>query len=139
VSARFLADTSVWSRMTKPVVRETVAPLAERGLLAVCPIVEMEILYGARNTRHRDHIRDMLRGFERCTSNDEVWQRAIEVRGELVARGSHRAVSAPDLIIAATAERHRLTVLHYDGDFDLVAAVTGQPVQWVVPPGTADV
>jgi len=43
-----------------------------------------------------------------------------------------------DLLIAATAERHQATVLHYDGDFDMIASITGQPTQWVVPPGTAD-
>ncbi|MDX6314360.1 MAG: putative rane protein [Streptomyces sp.] len=42
------------------------------------------------------------------------------------------------LRIAATAERHGATVLHYDGDFDMIAAITDQPTQWVVPPGTAD-
>jgi hypothetical protein len=26
--------------------------------------------------------------------------------------------------------------VHYDGDYDLIATITGQPVQWVVPPGT---
>jgi hypothetical protein len=29
-------------------------------------------------------------------------------------------------------------VLHYDADFDLIAAVTGQPTEWVVPAGLAD-
>ncbi|MBV9026109.1 MAG: PIN domain-containing protein, partial [Streptomycetaceae bacterium] len=53
-------------------------------------------------------------------------------------RGFHRALSMADLLIAATAERHQATVLHYDGDFDMIASITGQPTQWVVPPGTAD-
>lgn len=47
-----------------------------------------------------------------------------------------RAVGIPDLLIAAVAERHRVTVLHYDADFEHVAALTGQPVEWVVPRGT---
>ena len=37
-----------------------------------------------------------------------------------------------DLIIAAAAEQAGLTVLHYDDDFDLIAEVTGQPMEWVV-------
>ncbi|GAA3853293.1 hypothetical protein GCM10023084_04360 [Streptomyces lacrimifluminis] len=52
--------------------------------------------------------------------------------------GFHRAPSLPGLLIAATAEPHRLTVLHYDGDFDMIGSITGQPTQWVVPPGAAD-
>jgi predicted nucleic acid-binding protein len=58
------------------------------------------------------------------------------VQAALAARGQHRAASIPDLLIAACAQRHGVTVLHYDGDFDLIAEVTGQPVQWVVPRGS---
>ena len=47
-----------------------------------------------------------------------------------------RAVGFPGLLVAAEAERERLTLLHYDGDYDLIAQVTSQPVQWVVPRGT---
>jgi predicted nucleic acid-binding protein len=62
--------------------------------------------------------------------------RAREVQVLLIARGQHRAVSVPDLLIAATAEIEGLTVLHYDADFDLIAEITGQPCEWVVPKGT---
>ena len=44
-----------------------------------------------------------------------------------------RAVGLPDLPVAAVAERGGVTVLHYDSDYDLIAQVTGQPTQWVVP------
>ena len=56
----------------------------------------------------------------------------------LADRGHHRAAPLPDLIIAAVAEDHGLSVLHYNADFELIAAVTGQSVQWVVPRGSAD-
>jgi predicted nucleic acid-binding protein len=54
----------------------------------------------------------------------------------LARRGRHRAAGLPDLLQAAVAERHAVTLLHYDSDFDLIAAVTGQPMQWVVPRGS---
>ncbi|WP_319193320.1 trypsin-like serine protease [Streptomyces sp. DK15] len=69
---------------------------------------------------------------------DEAWDRALEVQDRLITAGNLKAVSLPDLIIAATAERHGATVLHYDGDYDVIAAVTGGPMRWVVPAGTAD-
>jgi hypothetical protein len=47
-------------------------------------------------------------------------------------------VSIPDLIVAATAERYSLIVLHYDADYDRIAGLTGQRTEWVVPRGTAD-
>src|SRR6266851_9256981 len=95
---RFLVDNSVWSRMTKPPVRNAVSPMADRGLLAICGVVEMEVLYSARNVQNRDSIRDMLRGFEWLASNDDVWQRAIDVQCAIIAQGNHRAISVPDLI-----------------------------------------
>jgi predicted nucleic acid-binding protein len=64
------------------------------------------------------------------------FDRAIEVLEELARRGLHRAVGIPDLLIAAVAERANLSVIHYDADYDHVAAVTGQPMQWVVPRGS---
>jgi predicted nucleic acid-binding protein len=69
---------------------------------------------------------------------DEIAQRAFDVQGLLAQRAEHRSVSIPHLLIAATAERYGLTVLHYDGDYDHVAAVTDQPVEWIVARGTAD-
>lgn len=55
--------------------------------------------------------------------------RAVEVQLLLADRGRHRAPSIPDLVIAATAERSRLTVLHVDEDFERIAEVTGQPTE----------
>ena len=67
---------------------------------------------------------------------DSCFDRAIDVQGELADQGRHRAVGLEDLLIAAAAEQAGLAVLHYDRDFDLIAEVTGQPTEWVVPPGT---
>lgn len=68
----------------------------------------------------------------------EVWQRALEVQSALAGRSAHRGAALPDLLIAATAERHKVSVLHYDHEYDLIASVTGQAVRWVLPRGTAD-
>ena len=58
-----------------------------------------------------------------------VEARAIEIQMLLADRGQHRAPSIPDLLIAATAELAKLTVLHADKDFDLIAAITNQSVE----------
>jgi hypothetical protein len=57
-----------------------------------------------------------------------IEDRAFQVQMLLADRGQHRAPSIPDLLIAATAEKAALTVLAVDKDFDLIAAITGQPV-----------
>lgn len=56
-------------------------------------------------------------------------KRAVEVLRLLVHGGRHRAPPAPDLLIAAIAEQAKLTVLHLDKDFELIAEVTGQPME----------
>lgn len=42
------------------------------------------------------------------------------------------------LLIAAAAEIASLTVLHYDADFDHIAAMTRRPTQWIVERGSID-
>jgi predicted nucleic acid-binding protein len=136
--ARYLADKSVWARLTKPAVQAVVGPYIDRGLIGTCPIIDLEILYSTRNGEEHDHFRAQREAFEYFPLTDEIARRAIQVQGELAHRGQHRSVSIPDLIVAATAERFSLVVLHYDADYDRIAELTGQPAEWVVPRGTAD-
>ncbi len=68
---------------------------------------------------------------------EDVSRRALEVQGLLARRGHHR-VALPDLVTSAAAERSGVAVLHYDRDYDTIASVTGQPVEWVVEPGSVD-
>lgn len=137
--AQYLADKSAWSRMNKAVVADRLAPLIEQGLVGTCGILDLELLVSARSGSEHAQLRIERRySMERLSMPDEIWDRAIEVQGELAHAGQHRAVKLPDLLIAATAERHDVTVLHYDADFDRIAAVTGQPTDWIVPSGHAD-
>jgi predicted nucleic acid-binding protein len=56
----------------------------------------------------------------------------------MAQRGQHRAAGIVDLLTAAVAEHHGATVLHYDSDFEHIAAVTGQAQLWVAPRGSLD-
>jgi predicted nucleic acid-binding protein len=137
--ASYLSDTSALARLARPVVDAALSPLIEAGQVATCGMVELELLYSSRGpddyARRR---RQLCDGFESLSMPDEVWQRALQVQGELARTSAHRGVALPDLVIAATAERHGVPVLHYDHDYDLIASITGQPVRWIVPRGTAD-
>jgi hypothetical protein len=62
--------------------------------------------------------------------------RALDVHRALAANGQHRHFRLPDLVIAATAEVHGAAILHYDTDYDRIAAVTGQATEWVAPRGS---
>ncbi len=136
--ARYLPDTSVWARLGQPAVRAALAPHVDRGLIGTCPVIDLEILFSARTGTEHDHFRAQRDAFEYFPMTDEIARRAIEIQGLLAQRAQHRSVSIPDLLIAATAERYQLTVLHYDGDYERVAAITGQAAEWIVPRGTAD-
>ena len=117
-------------------VRDRLAPLLASGEIATCAIVELEVLFSVRS--HAEHVRVRERralAYERVPLCDTVFDRAIEVQAELARSGRHR-VPIPDLVIAAAAESAHLTVLHYDADYDLIAEVTGQCAEWVVPRGT---
>ena len=83
-----------------------------------------------------DRIQAGLNAHEWLSTDDRDLTRALDVQRQLTALGKHRTVPLPDLLIAAIAERHQVTALHYDADFDLIATVTTQPTQWVVPRGS---
>ena len=65
-------------------------------------------------------------------------RRALHVAGVMAASGLHRGAKPVDLVIAAAAEAAGLAVLHYDDDYDRIASVTRQPVEWVAPAGSLD-
>lgn len=135
----YLIDTSALHRLNHPVVLNALGPLIEAGHVTMCPISELEVLYSARNLAEYEAGAQRFRlAFPWVPVADRAWDRAVEVQHELAKRGQHRAASIPDLLLAATAEQNRLTVLHYDRDFETIASVTGQPTKWVVPAGTAD-
>jgi predicted nucleic acid-binding protein len=138
VTDRYLIDKSALARYPKPVVRAVIDALHNAGLLAVCGAVELEVLHSARSKADAERIRDEMRGFDWLPTPDEAWDRALDVQTLLMNEGNWKALSVSDLIIAATAERHGAVVLHYDGDYDMIASVTGQPTAWVAPAGTAD-
>jgi predicted nucleic acid-binding protein len=79
---------------------------------------------------------DRAAGFELVETTQADFDRSIEVMAALAKSGHHRAVSIPDLIIAAVAERASLVIAHYDQGFDQIARITKQPVQWVVSKGS---
>ncbi len=112
-------------------------PLIEAGLVATCGVIEFELGWAARTSAEFDELRaDRDIGYEWLATRDEDWRRALDVQAALWRGGQIRAVGFPDLLIAAVAEREQVTVLHYDGDYDLIAKITGQPARWVVPRGT---
>jgi len=97
----------------------------------------LEILRATR-TADYDDVAESLSAHPVVRVHDGTHLRASEIQHQFAIRSQHRGISTTDLLVAAAAEEVDATVVHYDGDFDVVTGVTGQATQWVVPTGTAD-
>ena len=132
-----LVDTSVLTRLRHGAVRVVVEPLAAKGVLGRAGITGLEIGFSARSAKEWDQAADALDSFELIETSADHVRRARQVQ-RLLASKHQRGRKVPDLLVAAAAEANDLAVLHYDADFDRIAAVTGQRVEWVVSAGTVD-
>ncbi|MGH3155149.1 MAG: PIN domain nuclease [Streptosporangiaceae bacterium] len=127
----WLIDKSALVRLAgSPDAAEWAARI-ERGLVRITTVTRLEVGYSARSGA------DLRAGLRRPPlsampveyQTPAIEDRAVEVLTLLADRGQHRAPSIPDLIIAAIAEFAGLTVLHLDKDFEIIASVTGQPLE----------
>ncbi|ROR97457.1 hypothetical protein EDD28_2056 [Salana multivorans] len=127
----WLIDTSAIVRLADSPDASLWAERLQRGLVRVSTVTLLESGFSARSAREwvLIHAEPPLVSMPMANLTPTVESRAVEVQGELARRGYHRAVSIPDLLVAAVAELAGYTVLHVDKDFDLIAEVTGQRVE----------
>jgi len=130
-----LVDTSVLTRLGEPTVRAALESLAAVGRVGRSGISDLEVGYSARSAREWDDLQTALSAFELVETESRHMKRARQVQRMLAGR-RQRGRKVPDLLVAATAEEAELIVLHYDADFDRIAAVTGQKCEWVAAPGS---
>lgn len=139
VVAQYLIDTSAAARMRLVPVAGRLAPLIESGLVATCAALDFEALHSARSPREYAEVdADRKEAYEYLPTDDSDWQWALAVHAALATRGQLRVVGLPDLLIAAVAVRHQVSVLHYDSDFDTIASVSALESAWVVRAGSVD-
>lgn len=129
---------TAWLIDKSALVRLAVSPNAAewasrigRGLVRISTVTRLEVGFSARSARDLRQSRSEppLSTMPTEYLTPAIEDRAVEVQQALADVGHHRAPSIPDLMIAATAELAGLTVLHLDKDFDLIAEITGQPVE----------
>jgi predicted nucleic acid-binding protein len=136
-AATWLIDKSALWRTRHKLVNDAVQWRIERGLVGISIATELEIGFSAQSADgYRLMRRTMVDQLIPVALSHGAETRARAVQELLVERGQHRSAGVADLLIAATAELEGLTVLHYDADFDLIAGITGQPCEWIVPRGT---
>lgn len=134
-AAQFLIDTSALARFLRSDAEQFGwDQAAAAGLIATCPITDLEFFFSARSTNERDQlIEDVRVLFGWVPVDDRAYDRAWQVQDMLTKRGQHRSAGPVDLVVAATAELQGLVLLHRDRDFECVGAVTGQALQWYGP------
>ena len=103
----------------------------ERGLVRISTVTLLEVGYSARTGEdlRAAYTTAPLIAMPVEYLTPKIEDRAVQVQKLLAERGQHRAPAIPDLLIAAIGELAQLTVLHVDKDYDLIAAITGQPVE----------
>ena len=132
----YLIDTSAHAR-TGHEVRAIIAGLIADRAAATCVTVDLEAGYSGRDfTDVREIAKRRRELYVVLPITELIADRARDVQIRMAARGHHRAAGVVDLLTAAVAEHHGAVILHYDADFENIAATTGQPHRWIVPRGT---
>jgi predicted nucleic acid-binding protein len=136
-----LADTSAWAwsrRAGAQHVRVHFDEAVSTGQMATCDMVRLELLQSARNPEEFRGRRESLMVLSDCPIGKPEWHRALWVYERLADQGGahQRSVKHADLLVAAAAEAAGVPVLHYDEDFDRIAAITEQPVRWLAQRGS---
>jgi predicted nucleic acid-binding protein len=130
--ALYLIDTSGLFRILQSGLRKAWSDHLAAGVIAICPIVELEFLFSAQSLADRLEKQQLLHDLLGWVPMpDRAYERAAEIQLLLTETGAHRSAGPVDLLIAATAERERLIVLCDDRDYQTITRVTGQPVRLV--------
>jgi predicted nucleic acid-binding protein len=131
--ALYLADTSAWHRSGR--AEQRWSSLLDQDALALCAPVTLELLYSARGPADYRALAEALAYLPTLPLNARVEAVAARTQAALARRSQHRGPTPVDILVAGVAEAHGATLLHYDRHFDLIAAVTGQPAEWLARRG----
>ncbi|WP_346110596.1 PIN domain-containing protein [Nonomuraea maheshkhaliensis] len=133
----YLLDKSALARIrASDVIAKALQPLYAARAVATCSVVDLEVFYSAQDYGHYQRMVHAQRQCIVLPVDQEVQTRAMVVQRQLVEISQHRGIGPDELLIAACAEVHGATILHYGHAFDIISEVTGQPSLWVVPPGS---
>jgi predicted nucleic acid-binding protein len=133
----YLIDTSAQAKISNPSVRNVIAGLLADRAAATCITVDLEAGYSGRDASDVRVIAEARRIlYAVLPITEAIAERARDVQLRMAVRGHHRAAGVVDLLTAAVAEHYGAVVLHYDADFEHIAATTGQSHAWIAPRGS---
>lgn len=134
-----LFDTGVWTWARDrrfPYLAEWFNAEVEADRVLVCDLVVLELTRLAPNEDRARGVAERLDAFESVPMPSTLWARAREVQLLLAPDGNHRRVPPADLLLAAAAEAAGVPLVHYDRDYDRLAAVTDLQHMWMVADGS---
>lgn len=120
-----LVDTSVWIdylREESSTVGSFLSHRLEKNLVAINPVIRLELVSGARSQKQFDNLSGSLEGLWKIPIQQSIWQRAETLRYELTQDGE--VIPVPDILIAATALEHNLSLCQRDDHFETIAEDT---------------
>ncbi len=133
-----LFDTGAWTWVRDrrfPELATWFNAAVEAGLVLVCDLVILELTRLAPNEERAREVADRLAAFESIPMLPELWAQARRTQLALAASGDHRRVPPADLLLAGAAEEADVTLVHYDRDYERIAAVTSLSHDWLAPDG----
>ncbi|MDQ3947466.1 MAG: PIN domain nuclease [Actinomycetota bacterium] len=125
-----LVDTSAWIEF----LRDTGSSVCQRvddlldDDIATCHPIRMEVLAGARDDRHLNDLRRLLARAALLPTRATDYEQAAALY-RACRRGGETVRKIIDCLIAATAIRSGVPVLHADADFDALARLTALRIE----------
>jgi predicted nucleic acid-binding protein len=134
-----LFDTGVWTWARDrrfPHLAEWFNAEVAAGRVLVCDLVVLELTRLAPNEARAREVAQRLDAFKSVPMPSTLWDRAREVQLLLAPDGNHRRVPPADLLLAATAEKAGVPLVHYDGDYERIATAADIEHKWLVEDGS---
>jgi predicted nucleic acid-binding protein len=127
LNVELLLDNSAFARLAAAALEEgralEIADAIEQRRIGTCLPFLLEAGYSARSAADHDELLRELMALPMLQIDTEVESRALDAQRQLARAGHHR-LPPVDLMIAALADRNGVGVLHYDHDYDTIAAKT---------------
>ncbi len=103
--------------------------------MLVCDLVVLELVRLSPNERRAQEVSQRLSAFELVPMPGHLWEDTRNLQLAFASDGDHRRVPPTDLLLATTARHAGVELIHYDRDYERIAAVSDLKHQWFVPDG----
>jgi predicted nucleic acid-binding protein len=116
---RYLLNSSaLWRILRDATLRASWTEVVSLGVVASCHPQRVEFRRSARTVDEYEQMSEMFDAlYPDAAVPKGAWRWIESAQYRLLRHGAHRALSAVDLLVCATAAQHSLIVLHDDSDF----------------------